>query len=305
MNALSTVLAGTALAAVLAGSGAFADDRRVDFDFNLGVGASYDTNVALIELDSNAGEPDAVALLEAGLGARVRLGENFRLATSYDFSATRYREFSDFDLDLHHGHLSLTRSKGLFDGAIAIDYFEGVLSGEDYLTQTQLSPSVSRLFGSRWFLRGAYARGDKAFATQQERNARSDALRFDTYLLLDGMDHYVALSAQALAEDARSADYDFGSVMGQLSWGYRIDNPRNDVNLKASLRFERREFDSVMLESGRMRSDDRLRARVAATIPLSEHATVAASIERTQNTSGLPSANLDRSVYTVEYGVAF
>ena len=305
MNTSIDWIRGPFLALALVSTTGFASDKRFDFDFTAGAGAKYDTNVAIVELDNSAGEPDTVATFEAALGMKARLGDSVTLDLGYDYSGTRYREFSEFDLDLHHGHASLSFRSGAWDSALTFDYFDGVLAGEDYLAQTLISPSISRLFGTRWYLRGAYTRSDKTFSTFGERSAVADALRVDAYLLLDGMSHYFALSAQALAEDAYSTEYDYDSTMAQLAWGYRFDAARNPIKLKTALRYEQRNYNAVILEAGGHRVDDRLRARLAATIPFSEHVSLGASVEVTHNTSGLAEANLDRTVYAMEFGVSF
>lgn len=305
MNTVTKTFRWAALAATLISAPGLADDKRLDFDFDASVAAKYDSNVALVELDSNAGEPDTATVAQARIGTSAKLGGNFLLKAGYDFSATRYRDFAGFDLDLHHGHLSLTMRKGPTDSSIAIDRFEGVLSGDDYLAQTQVSPSISRIFGSRWYLRGALTRADKSYAVLEERDARSDAVRFDTYLLLDGMKHYVALGAQALSEDARNDEHDFDSAMAQLSWFYRAELSSMDIELKTQLRHEIRDYDAVILESGQPRADDRTRITLAATVPLSDYFSVGASVEHTSNASALAEANLERTVYAMKFGVAF
>lgn len=295
----------TALAALIIGGASQADDSRFDVDFNAGFGAKYDSNVAIVELDNSAGEADSATVLEAGLGFKAAIGDHVSLKVAYDYSGTRYREFSGFDLDLHHGHASLALRSGALDSALAFDRFEGVLSGEDYLVQTQVSPSIARLFGTRWYLRGAYTRADKEFATLSERDATSDALRVDAYLLIDGMDHYLSFAVQSASEDAVNADYDFDGAMGQLSWGYRFDLPSADIKLKAQLRYERRDYDALLPESTEQRVDDRMRAKLSLEIPFTEHVSVGASVEETRNESGLAGADLDRTVYAMEFGVAF
>lgn len=295
----------TVLATLILAGASQADEERFDVDFNAGVGARYDSNVAIVELDSSAGEADAATLLEAGLGLKAAINEHLSLKLAYDYSGTRYREFSEFDLDLHHGHASIAVRSGAVDGGLAYDRFEGVLSGDDYLVQTQVSPSIARLFGTRFYLRGAYTRADKEFATLTERDATSDAMRVDAYLLFDGMSHYMALSAQSASEDALGSDFDFDGTMGQLSWGYRFDRPGTDIRLKAQLRIEQRDYDALLPDSDRNRVDDRMRAKLALEIPFTEHVSVGASVERTRNESGRAEANLDRTVYAMEFGVAF
>ena len=305
MNTLIKIQFWAGLAAALLAAPVHAGEDRVDFDFNAGVGARYDSNVALLDLDASAGEPDAATELSAGLGVTIRPGGDLLAKFGYNFSGTRYREFSEFDLDLHHGYASLTLRKGLTDATIGVDHFSGILDGEDYLTQTQVSPSISRLFGTRWYLRGAYIRADKEYAQLTERNAVSDGVRGDVYLLLNGMRHYIALGAQAKSEHAQSADFDYESTMGQLKWAYTIDTASTEIELQTRVQFERRDYTTATLESGEARIDDRLRYKLAAAMPFSEYVSLSLSVEHTDNTSGLAEANIDRTVYAMELEVGF
>lgn len=305
MNTRNTIQLWTVLAVFLIGAPASAGEKPVEFDFNAGVGARYDSNVALIDLDASAGQPDAASELTAGLGMTIRPGGDLLLNLGYNYSGTRYREFSAFDLDLHQGHASLTLRKGLTDSTIAVDHFSGILDGEDYLTQTQVSPSIARLFGTRWYLRGAYVRADKDYADLTDRSTVSDAVRGDAYLLLNGMQHYLALGVQARSEDALNADFDYDSTMGQLKWAYTIMTSTTEIELQTRVQFERRDYTTATLESGEARIDDRLRTRVAATFPFSDYVSLATSVEHTDNTSGLAEANIDRTVYAMELKIEF
>lgn len=305
MKPLCKITASLLLVASFAGATAAADDKPLDFRFDAGVGATYDSNVALVDLDSSAGEPDTATVLEAGLGVRANFSRNAWLKVDYDYSGTRYRQFTDYDLDLHHAHVSLGGRRGAVDGVLAFDHFKGVLDGDDYLDHSQVSPAISRLFGSRWFLRGAYTRAEKTYEAYADRDATSDALRVDAYLLIDGMDHYLSLAAQALTEEARHADHSFDGMLAQLGWGYRIGSTLTDITLKAQVRLERRTYDAFILDSGETRVDDRARATLAAVIPFSDHVWVGARIEHTRNTSELPAAELDRTVYGMELGITF
>ena len=154
------------------------------------------------------------------------------------------------------------------------------------------------MFGTHWYLRGAYSHTQKSYATFAERDTTSDTMRLDSYLLHDGMNHYFALGLQSSVEEAHSREFDFDSQSAQLGWGYRADLTGNDVMLKAQLRYEQREYGST-------RIDNRVRARLAAMVPFSEHVSVGVSVERTSNTSNNSEANLDRTVFGMEFGVSF
>ncbi|MDX1509334.1 MAG: hypothetical protein R3358_13695, partial [Woeseiaceae bacterium] len=74
MNTLIKLQFWALLAASLAGAPAIAREKPVDVDFNAAVGARYDSNVALLDLDASAGEPDSASELSAGLGVTIKPG---------------------------------------------------------------------------------------------------------------------------------------------------------------------------------------------------------------------------------------
>lgn len=299
MKTLTRIFRPTILVSLAVATAGHAEQPRVDFGFEAALAGKYDSNVALVELDSSAGEADTATALEAAITLTVNLDGGFRLETGYDYSGTRFREFTDFDLDLHHGRVAMGLRRRGFDSAVAVDRFAGLLDGEGYLVQTQVSPSIARLFGRRWYLRAAYTRADKSFDQAAERGATADAVRLDAYLLIDGMDHYLAAAATRTSEEALDSAFDFDSVSGQLTWGYRIAMPRTELRLRAQLRYEQRAYTALL------REDDRMRAGLTLTVPLSQHVSIGASVDHTRNESDADAVSLDRTVYAMEFGVAF
>ena len=302
MNTRSTHIIISVLLAAVAEGACRAEGHPVDMDFSAAAGMKHDSDVAVVELDSRTSESDAAVVLEAGLGMQATLTNVVDVELAYDYVGTDYRDVPEFDLDLHHAHAHASVTVGNTDAALAVDRFAGILAGHDYLVLTQVSPSVSRLFGTRLFLRGAYIRAEKSYAELTARDATSDALRSDVYMLFDGMDHFVALGVQITSEDAADAGYDYAGATGTLTWGHRFALARTDVRLNAQLRYEQREYRGATQDSGETRFDERIRARLDVTIPFSDHVWAVAWIEHTDNDSTFADAVLDRSVYGLKFG---
>ncbi len=292
------------LAGAFACAGAHADDNRVQFVFDASAGLEYDNNVALQDLDSSTGEADTATVLEAGLQMIVALGESSRFRIGYDVSATAYEEFSAYDLTLHHLAAELSR-RGPVDLAVAVDHFDGVLDGEDYVTFTQVSPNVSRLFGERLFLRGAYVAADKEYASLASRNADSDALRVDSYWLLDGMQRYWSVGLQKSSDDATDPELDFEAAQIGITYAHSFGSPSVTLQVKTRLRYEEREYQNVTQSIGAKRRDRRWRGGISARIPFNEHVLLEADVEATDNTSNLDSAVLEKLTFGLGLAVSF
>lgn len=282
-----------------------AEEGQIDFSFDATLGGQYDSNVALVDLDSNSGEPDLSTLLEAGIGFKADLTDRTSLKLGYDYAGTNYMTYSEFDLALHHGHLSVATRLDKFDAAISLDRYEGLLSGEDYLSLTQLSPNVSRLFGEHWYLRGAVMLTDKSYATVEARDATASAVRTDIYYLVDGLRHYVALGTQFTAEDAMDAAYDFDGTQAIFTYGRQVQWLTTDVDLKAQFRYEQRDYAGSIADEQATRRDKRMRLRLSTSFPFSDHVSLDTWLEHSHNQSTLEEANLDRTIIGTEISVSF
>lgn len=300
-----TLIVNTVLLAALLNANAFAGERSVKFDFEASAGVESDSNVGIVDLDNSSGEADRASVLTAGAKLSIPLGQPVTLRVGYDYSDTSYQEFSEFDLDLHHALAEVLFSNRHIDLALTADRYEGVLDGESYLTFDQASPSVAKLFGKRVYLRAAYITSSKEYDQLSTRNADGTAARLDTYLLLNGMDHYLSLGLQQGNEDAIDDELDYDGVQATLGYGYKLRLPLMQLNLKAQLRYEQRDYANVTAAIDMPRNDQRLRKALTASVPFNDHLQLTGSIEHTDNDSNLESAVIDKMVYGIGLRLTF
>lgn len=304
MNTKTIIATFTVLLALL-NTDVLAGERSVKFDFEATAGVESDSNVGIVELDNTSGEADRATVLTAGAKLSIPIGQPLTLRVGYDYSDTSYEEFSEFDLGLHHALAEIAFSNRHIDLALTADRYAGVLDGEDYLTFDQVSPSVAKLIGKRIYLRAAYIESSKEYDQLSTRNADSSAARLDTYLLLNGMDHYLSLGLQQGNEDAIDDELDFDGMQASLGYGYKLRLPLMQLNLKAQLRYEQRDYANVTAAIDMRRDDTRLRKSLTASIPFNEHVHLTGSIEHTDNDSNLESAVIDRMVYGIGLKLKF
>ena len=289
----------------LAGTSVAADDQPMQFGFDASAGFEYDSNVALQDLDASSGEADTATLLDAGLYVQVAAGASGSVRLGYDVSATAYQDFSEYDLTLHHVNLDLSRSGRFFDAAIAVDRFDGVLNGDDYVSFTQVSPSISRLFGDRVFLRGAYIAAEKEYDALSTRNADSAAVRIDTYWLLDGMDRYWSIGLRKSTEDAQDPELDFDAALLAIAYAHSFELPSMTLQFKAQIRYEERDYLNITQSIGSRRKDERFRGGLSAIVPFNKYVQLEADVELTDNQSNQATAELERMKFGVNLAVNF
>lgn len=297
---------------LLAGSlPAAASSDRVDFSGEAATGIEYDSNVNVLDLDTTTGRGDTALLIDLGVGADITLTESTALKLGYDWSQTRYRDLSDFDLDIHHVSAALKYDAGPFNAGLGLHHVDAQLGGDDFLTLRRFSPSVAKLFGERLYLRGAYVRTGKEHQADTGRSAVNHGFSADAFLFLDGAGRYVAFGWLTADEDAGNDDYDYDGYRLKLTYARQIEWPGVDVELKSRLQLERRDYRQVLDSSSlleadpRRRSDERLRAALLIGVPVTEWLAVESGVEYASNHSNLASVDFDEMSYSLRLAAAF
>ena len=290
---------------VLAAQASLADVRQADIDFNASAGYQYDSNVNVAEIDANTGEGDTALVMDLGVDGSLRPSERLALNFGYAYSGSRHRQFSEFDLAIHRLRGAVSYRIAGFDAGLSLDQFATRLDGDAFLEVTRMSPSLSRMFGDRLYLRGAFALAEKSYQEREERNAVNEAYRADAYFLLDGMQRYFAVALERASEDALNDTLDYHAVGTKLTYGHRLAAGSLPLDVKAHVRFENRDYKSLPDTAERPRQDDRRRVGLGVGLPLGEYFEVAGQAEYADNASTLGAAVYDEIVYTLSIGAEF
>jgi hypothetical protein len=294
----------------LAASIAAAANDRFGFSGKAATGIEYDSNVSVVDLDTNTGRGDASLLTDIGLGANVTLTDTIALKLGYDWSQRHHRDLSEFDLSVHKASAALAYDAGAVDTGLALHHVDAQLGGDDFLEMHRFSPSLAKLFGDRLYLRGAYVHADKNHRRDAGRSAANDGLSADAFWFLDGPRRYVACGLLIADEDAVNGDFDYAGRRLKLTYAQRIEGGGVDVDLKVRLQLERRDYRQV-LESSFLeadpsrRVDERQRAALLVDMPVNEWLALKGSIEYARNTSNFASADFNEVSYSARLAAAF
>ncbi len=293
------------LGCLLVSTALFAADNRASFDFDANLGYHNDSNVGIADLDTNSGSSDTARTYGLALKATLPLTQRFVSRIGYDYNDTAYEELSQFDLGLHHAFAELTWKASLLDAGINVEKFEANLDGDSYLELVQVTPSISRLIGTRVFLRGAYTQADKRYADLPGRDARNDAFRADMYMLINNMDRYIAVGIQGSAEDTVDPVFDYDAIRWNMTYGHTFALASRDIKLKASVSHEGRTYANYDDSIGDNRQDKRLRLRIGADWQVFEHFSLTGNVEHLDIQSNLETAALDKTVIGVGINATF
>lgn len=251
-----------------------ATDRAAQYSAEVSVGAEFDSNVAVDELDASSSESDYAATLDGELAVDKPLSDNTELGLSYDFSQNLYREFKELNRQTHILGANLVQDYERLDAGVTAFYIRSLLDGESFLSLTRVSPSLSGFLGKRWFGRGAYVYSDKDLEQSPERDATTHAGEADLYFFRRGLRSYFNLGYRFKNENARAEQYDYHSHNIKLRYIHRFELPSRTLKLELAWRYEDRNYLSETPSIGEDRADKRQRWQLDLEIPVLKQAAV-------------------------------
>lgn len=280
-------------------------ERERTVSFELGTGLQYDSNVAVLELDTASNAGDAASLFNFGVGYDAPSEWAIDFRAGYDFSQTRHEDFDGFDVGIHRGSATLAWDAESFDTGASFHYAHADLDGEEFLLLRQVSPYIQRLMGERLFLRLALIHADKAFAGNDERNAEAASLQGDAYVFLDGLTTYLVFGYRYQDEDAVDRQFDYRGHKLKLQLNRRFFLGSRTLTLKTYLRHETRDYAHPTLAIGEPRRDDRYQFEVLAELPISDRLLATFTYKYADNQSNLPSLHFDENVFSARLNATF
>jgi hypothetical protein len=155
------------------------------------------------------------------------------------------------------------------------------------------------LFGSKFYIRGAYTDAVKSYAGLSERSADTRSIRVDSYLLLDNMQRYISLGLRADEEDALDNSLDYTSRAAMLAYAHRFDFFRTHLDMKTRLGYEGRKYRSVSEDTIGARIDKRVKAGFYADLALGSYFGLRCRVEYSDVRSNADSINADKWIYGI------
>ena len=243
------------------------------FSADVAVGAEYDTNVSVEEVDATSGEEDYALLVDLGAGVDIPLGQSADLSITYDLGNAKYDEFSQVDRQTHILGTDFAVDLGDVNTGLSAYYINARLDGEAFLELWRLSPSVSGFLSKRWFGRAAYVYLEKTIEDRPERDALAHAGELDVYFFRRGLRSYFNVGYQFREEDAEAERFDFQSHNLKVRYIQRFEMFSLLNKLELAWRYEDRDFTGVTPSIGEEREESRSRWKVDVEIPLTQRFT--------------------------------
>ena len=282
-------------------------EERFDPPFNvdISVGAEYDSNISVNEIDTNTNADDVAAVIDADLEFETEIASDTELSLGYSFSQSLHADFTAFDVQSHFASAELSHDFGSFDLGAAYRFIYTRLGGDGFLVMQQFSPYFAKFFGKKFFLRADYTYTDKDFENRTDRDSKVHAGGADLYFFLNGVRTYLVAGYKYEDEDAVDPQFDYQSHNIKARFSQRIAIGKRDAKLKLGWRYETRDYSSITPSIGVVRDDDRHRFQAELEIPVTDRIYTTLEYEYADYSSNLPSADYTQSVAGARLGVRF
>ena len=276
--------------------------EKTPFAVEFRTGAEYDSNIAVLELDTSTGSSDVAALIDFHAGFDKQRPKSWGYDVAYDFSQSLYREFDSYDLRIHRGSAGAGYDFGAVETGLSYQYVSAALANGEDLTLSQVTPHLGALMGNKFYLRLAWDRSDKTYALSSGRDATTDAPSLDAYVFVNGVKSHLVFGYQHVKENAADDTYDYegGKIKAQLTerfaWGSR------GLVLKTGIRYESRTYREPPLPITPRRADQRCRFELELEGILSRHMFLSVRYAFAHNRSTEASVNFDENVASLGFG---
>lgn len=296
LSSLCTALVGFASVSGHAQDSGSAERARMEWELELGIGAEYDSNVSVTEVDTSSGEGDRAGVLEAGVRGRRRIGEQSELTLNYDFSSTIYEEFGDVDRQTHLAGAMFTHNHGPVTLGVSGYLIHSRLDGNAFLDYRRLSPSISGFVAKKWFLRGALVTSERDISNRDERDADSEVVEADVYYFWRGLRSYFNVGYRWREENAVAGEFDFESHGFKVRYIQRVEVLGRQGKLELSWRWEDRDYGEPTPEIDALRQDERSRWKLDFTAPVTDQLRLEFYTSYGNYQSNLPRVDFTQSV---------
>jgi hypothetical protein len=272
------------------------EGSKREWSIELAVGAEYDTNVTVDEVDLSSGQADHATIVDFGVGMKQALGERASFALNYDLSQSNYDEFSQVNRRTQIIGADINAVVGDATAGFSAYYIDSQLDGDGFLEYLRLSPSVSGFLSRRWFARAAYVHSERRIDQRERRNADTNTGEIDLYYFHRGLRSYANIGYRYRREDAIAPELDFEAYGLKLRYIRRLDVFGKRLKSEVAVRYEVRDYLSAEPTIEKPRNDDRLRVKVDLELPINERLSWQVYYSYGDYESNLPRADFTQTI---------
>ena len=282
--------------------------RDGPFTVELSTGFEYDSNVSVIEVESQTAESDVAATIDLGVQYEQDVSDSTSFEIGYNFGQDLQADFTDFNTQTHRGSLGVSHDFGDVEGGASYQLIYSRLGGDGFLRLHRLSPYLATYVGDRQaYVRASYIYTDKNFIDRPGRDSDVHAGNAEVFYFINGLKTYAIAGYRYEIENAGDNDFDFNSHNVKLRLVQRIPFRGRNAKLRGGWRFEQRNYqfaasNPTSLTEGTFRDDTRHRFDASLELPINDIVYTELEYNHDRFDSNLPAADFTQNVVSFRIG---
>ncbi len=262
----------------------------------LKVGASYDDNVVVEQLDTKPGRADMAALFGVSTEYRFVNSNTEKLSIGYDFSQSLHATVKAFDIQSHDVSFSNSTRVGKATIDMSYTFYHLLLGGRNLLDMQVTDPGILFPLTSQVFVRGAYLYMDKSFHDATGRNASHHQPELDAFYFFDHARAYVLLGGDYEIENAKGAEFTYQGYALKASLQLPMNILSRAGKVTAAYTYLHRNYENITASIGTKRYELRSTIKIGAKIPIRDRLNLLLDYQYVDRKSNLPIANYTENV---------
>lgn len=256
-------------------------------------GLEWDDNVTRVEQDAVTGETDIAGVFEFEGSFKILDEPKYDLEASYDFFQTLYEDITTFNFQSHGGTLSASGELGRADVGGSYNYTFTTLDADDFLAIQSVTPSLGFSHSQNQYTYLSYIFQDKNFFTDDNRDGNNHSIGVDHFIFFMDAKGYVLVNYRVETESTFGDEFEY--IGHQAKLGLKAPLPFDSL-IKASYRFNFRDYDNVTPSIAREREDNKHTFKVELSKEIFKNVNVKAKYEYIDSGSNLPSVDFTENI---------
>lgn len=280
-------------------------DEPLSLSGNVAMGAEYNSNLSVTELESSSGQSDVAGTVDANANVSWEPNDRFAAEGGYSYSASRYQDIDTYDLDLHLLFADLSYDFTALTLGTNYYFADADLGSDSFLTLNQYSLYAGKLFSDQWYLRGALNFTDKDFDTFNGRDADNEGYSVELYRFFN--DGRTSVSGGYTYEEEATRDLSFlyAADTLRLRLNHRFSVASRDARFQLGYRLQDREYDYITPSIGVPRDDGAQVIDARLEMDVAKNLAVIGRVEHGNHESRLPSADFNDNRMSLALQLSF
>ncbi|AOE48760.1 surface lipoprotein assembly modifier [Kangiella sediminilitoris] len=263
---------------------------KSDYEGTIEVGALYNSELVVEEIDQYSPSGDTARYLSLDLGGEWTFDDRFNAKAGFNVSDSDYHDSDTFDLTLQRIYGDLSYEFTELTIGVSQHDINAELADNDFLDMSRSSFYLSKLFNNSIFVRTEAINIDKTFDTLPDRNADNDAIGVDTYFFYNQAKSFFSVGYSSEKERASASEYSYDGDNYRATFSNKFGGEHSQ-RIQLQWRYYDRDYKSEFPVINTARSDSRNTLKLVWDFYFTPQFALSSTLENTESSSNFESAD--------------